>query len=59
MPDGSCFVKYTTPVRKASGIRVIAPELDENEVYDFLRARKLTPCGSCLREYVVMEIPND
>ena len=43
-------------VRRARGIRVVAPDLDENEIYDFLKARKLTPCGSCLREYVVVEI---
>ena len=43
-------------VKSARGMRVIAPELGENEVYDFLKARKLTPCGSCLREYVVVEI---
>ena len=43
-------------VKNARGIRVIAPDLDENEVYDFLKARHLQPCGSCLRDYVVVEI---
>ncbi len=41
-------------VRRAEGVRGIAPELDESEVAAFLKARRLDACGSCLKKYLAV-----
>ena len=33
--------------------KVVAPEIDDYDVGDFLEARRLDPCGTCLRSLVM------